>query len=69
MPKHLYDCTVSYHTMNINVGNIGQLTIDSNMDCIPDWPNNQNRNLPVTSIEASIAEESWNELLIYNLEH
>jgi len=55
MPKHLYDCTVSYHTMNINVGNIGQLTIDSNMDCIPDWPNNQNRNnmVPPLIIEST----------------
>jgi hypothetical protein len=29
--------------MNINNGNIGQLTIDSNIDCIPDWPINQNK--------------------------
>ena len=55
MPNRLYDCTVSYNTMNLNIGTIGQLTIDSNMNCIPDWPNNQNKNnmVPPLVIEST----------------
>ena len=44
MPNRLYDCTVSYNTMNINIGNMGQLTIDSNINCKTNWPANEDRN-------------------------
>ena len=41
MPNKLYDCSMSCYTMNINIGNIGQLTIDSNIEYKQNWPANE----------------------------